>query len=227
LSKVTGVPMVSIATRIMLGQSLREQGYAPGLWPKQPLVAVKAPVFSMAKLSGVDTYLGPEMKSTGEVMGIDRTLPAAMRKALIAAGLSIPRRQGMILCSIADRDKTEALEIIKDLVAFGYDLAATSGTASMLEEAGLQVKVVAAKIGEGHPDTVDLIKAGNVLAVINTVTGRRRPLLDGFGIRRAAVENGIPCFTSLDTARAAASVLQSNEADYDIKPLAWYRQKQA
>ncbi len=225
LSKVTGVPMVSIATRIMLGQSLRDQGYKPGLWPKQPLVAVKAPVFSMSKLLGVDTYLGPEMKSTGEVMGIDLTLPAAMRKALIAAGLSLPSRKGLVLCSIADRDKTEALEIIKDLAEFGYGLAATSGTADMLGEAGLTVKTIAAKIGEGHPDSVELIKEGEVVAVINTITGRRRPLLDGFEIRRAAVENGVPCFTSLDTARAAVSVLQSGEADYNIKPLGWYRQK--
>ena len=131
------------------------------------------------------------------------------------------------MCSIADRDKTEALEIIKDLAEFGYGLAATSGTADMLEEAGLKVKTVAAKIGEGHPDSVELIKQGEVVAVINTITGRRRPLLDGFEIRRAAVENGVPCFTSLDTARAAVSVLQSGEADYNIKPLGWYRQKQS
>lgn len=226
LSKVTGVPMVTIATRIMLGQSLREQGYTPGLWPKQSLVAVKAPVFSMSKLSGVDTYLGPEMKSTGEVMGIDRTLPAAMQKALIAAHMSIPRKRGAVLFSIADRDKTEALEIIRNLAELGYELDATSGTADMIEGAGLKVRNVAAKIGEGHPDSVDLIRQGDVLAVVNTVTGRRRPLLDGFGIRRAAVENGIPCFTSLDTIRAAVNVLQNNEADYNIKPLSWYRQKQ-
>ncbi|HEX2915922.1 MAG TPA: carbamoyl-phosphate synthase large subunit [Chloroflexia bacterium] len=228
LSKVTGVPMVQLAVNIMLGKSLKEQGYEGGLWPKQPLVAVKAPVFSMSKLSGVDTYLGPEMKSTGEVMGIDKTYPAAMRKALIAARMSLPSK-GTIFFSVADRDKTEALELIQDLAELGYELAATEGTAAMIEDAGLKVKVIARKIGEGRPDTVDLIKQGEVVAVVNTVTGRRRPLLDGFEIRRAAVENGIPCYTSLDTARAAVTArqLDSNdaEAEYNIKSLTWYRQK--
>ncbi len=228
LSKVTGVPMVKLAVNIMLGHSLKEQGYSGGLWPKQPLVAVKAPVFSMSKLSGVDTYLGPEMKSTGEVMGIDKTYPAAMQKALIAAGLALPPK-GTILFSVADRDKTEALEIIRDLADLGYDLAATEGTAAMIENAGVRVKVTAHKIGQGRPDTVDLVKSGQVIAVVNTVTGRRRPLLDGFEIRRAAVENGIPCYTSLDTARAAVTARQAatreGEASYNVRPLPWYRQK--
>jgi carbamoyl-phosphate synthase large subunit len=227
LSKVTGVPMVRIATRIMLGQSLKQQGYEPGLWPKQPLVAVKAPVFSMAKLSGVDTYLGPEMKSTGEVMGIDLTYPAAMRKALIAANMSLPAATGpmnTILCSVADRDKDEALDLIRDLVGVGYNISATEGTASVIESAGMKVKTVAHKIGAGQPDVVDLIRQGKVGAVINTVTGRRRPLLDGFEIRRTAVENGIPCYTSLDTVRAAATAIR-DASDYNIKPLPWYRNR--
>ncbi len=226
LSKVTGVPMVKLAVRIMLGQSLADQGYQGGLWPKQPLVAVKAPVFSMAKLSGVDTYLGPEMKSTGEVMGIDKTYEAAMGKALIAAKMNLPA-QGTIFFSIADRDKTEAFEIIRDLVELGYELAATEGTAAMIENVGLKVRVIARKIGEGRPDTVDLIKQGEVVAVVNTVTGRRRPLLDGFEIRRSAVENGIPCYTSLDTVRAAVTARQAaaqdGESNYNVKPLPWYR----
>ncbi len=227
LSKVTGVPMVRLAVGIMLGHSLKEQGYTGGLWPKQPLVAVKAPVFSMSKLSGVDTYLGPEMKSTGEVMGIDKTYPAAMRKALIAANMSLPPT-GTILFSIADRDKTEALELIRILADLGYDIAATPGTANMVESTGIAVKVVAHKIGEGRPDTVDLIKQGDVMAVVNTITGRRRPLLDGFEIRRAAVENGIPCYTSLDTARAAVTAqhaFSTGATTYNIQPLSWYRQK--
>ncbi len=229
LSKVTGVPMVKLAVGIMLGHSLKEQGYQGGLWPRQPLVAVKAPVFSMAKLLGVDTYLGPEMKSTGEVMGVDKTYPAAMRKALIAAKLDLPPK-GTILFSVADRDKTEALALIRDLAELGYTLAATAGTAAMIENAGLPVKVVARKIGEGRPDTVDLLKQGQVIAVVNTVTGLRRPLLDGFEIRRAAVENGIPCYTSLDTARAAITARQAatvdGETTYNIKPLPWYRTRQ-
>ncbi|MEI6044251.1 MAG: carbamoyl-phosphate synthase large subunit [Chloroflexota bacterium] len=227
LSKVTGVPMVQIATRIMLGQSLKQQGYAPGLWPKQPLVAVKAPVFSMAKLSGVDTYLGPEMKSTGEVMGIDLTYPAAMRKALIAANMSLPKVTGplnTILCSVADRDKDEALDLIRSLVEVGYNISATEGTAAIIESAGMKVKTIAHKIGGGHPDVVNLIRQGEVGAVINTITGRRRPMLDGFEIRRTAVENGIPCYTSLDTARAAATAIR-DASDYNIKPLPWYRNR--
>jgi carbamoyl-phosphate synthase large subunit len=227
LSKVTGVPMVKLAVNIMLGQSLKDQGYEGGLWPKQPLVAVKAPVFSMAKLSGVDTYLGPEMKSTGEVMGIDKTYPAAMRKALIAANMSLPPK-GTVLFSVADRDKTEALQLIRTLADLGYQIAATPGTANMVESAGIAVQVIAHKIGEGRPDTVDLIKQGKVVAVVNTVTGRRRPLLDGFEIRRAAVENGIPCYTSLDTARAAVTAQHDFSAGantYNIQPLSWYRTK--
>jgi carbamoyl-phosphate synthase large subunit len=225
LSKVTGVPMVKIATRIMLGESLKQQGYEPGLWPKQPLVAVKAPVFSMSKLVGVDTALGPEMKSTGEVMGIDQTYPAAMRKALIAANQSLPKPGATVLFSVADRDKTEALELIRDLYELGYEIAATAGTAAMVENAGVQVKVIAHKIGAGSPDTVELIKNGEVKAVVNTISGRRRPLLDGFEIRRAAVENGIPCYTSLDTARAAVAAARDGGTDYNIKPLQWYREK--
>lgn len=228
LSKVTGVPMVKIAVGIMLGKSLKEQGYEGGLWARQPLVAVKAPVFSMSKLSGVDTYLGPEMKSTGEVMGIDKTYPAAMQKALIAANQALPPT-GTILLSVADRDKTEALALISELAQLGYELAATQGTASMIEEAGLPVKILAKKIWEGSPNTVDLIKNGQVVAVVNTITGRRRPLLDGFEIRRAAVENGIPCYTSLDTVRAAVTARWASAegaTGYSIKPLPWYRQKQ-
>jgi carbamoyl-phosphate synthase large subunit len=209
----------------MLGESLKQQGYEPGLWPKQPLVAVKAPVFSMSKLVGVDTALGPEMKSTGEVMGIDQTYPAAMRKALIAANQSLPKPGATVLFSVADRDKTEALELIRDLYELGYEIAATAGTAAMVENAGVQVKVIAHKIGAGSPDTVELIKNGEVKAVVNTISGRRRPLLDGFEIRRAAVENGIPCYTSLDTARAAVAAARDGGTDYNIKPLQWYREK--
>ena len=119
LSKVTGVPMVKLATNIMLGKTLAEQGYEGGLWPRQPLVAVKAPVFSMAKLRGVEVNLGPEMKSTGEVMGIDRNFDSAFYKALIAAGLALPPH-GSILISLADEDKTDSLEMVEQLVRLGY-----------------------------------------------------------------------------------------------------------
>ncbi len=126
LSKVTGVPMVDVAVNVMLGKTLKEQGYESGLRPARPLVAIKAPVFSMSKLIGVDTYLGPEMKSTGEVMGIDHDMKGALIKALIAAGLALPP-EGSILLSIADRDKAEALPIIRKLHAIGYHLVRHGG----------------------------------------------------------------------------------------------------
>jgi len=222
ISKVTGVPMVKVATKVMLGKSLKEQGYETGLWKKQDLVAIKAPVFSMSKLVGVDTYLGPEMKSTGEVMGIDYTFDAALAKALLAAGLMLPP-QGAILFSIADRDKPEALPIIRKFSAAGYKLYATEGTAAMIKAAGLPVTMISKKLDEGHPDIIDIINDGTVNGVVNTTTGDRIPLRDGFHIRRAVVEKHIPCFTSLDTARAAAEVLVNGSQIYSIQPLPQYR----
>ena len=175
ISKVTGVPMVKVATRVMLGHSLKKQGYFTGLWPKQKLIAIKAPVFSMSKLTGVDTYLGPEMKSTGEVMGIDYTFESALAKALISAGLMLPPKGG-VLISVADRDKPEALPIIRKLSQIGYKLYATEGTAAMIEAAGLTVNLTTKKLHEGHPNVVDVVLDGSVQAVINTVTGGRIPL---------------------------------------------------
>jgi len=225
LSKVTGVPMVKVATRVMLGKSLREQGYSTGLWPKRNLIAIKAPVFSMSKLFGVDTYLGPEMKSTGEVMGIDYTFDAALVKALLAAGLMLTPK-GAILLSIADRDKAEALPIIRRLSSIGYKLYATEGTADMIEAAGLPVKKINKKIGEGHPNIIDIINDGTINSVVNTITGDRVPLRDGFQIRRAAAEKRIACFTSLDTARAAVEALAHGSQIYSAQPLPDYREKE-
>jgi carbamoyl-phosphate synthase large subunit len=225
ISKVTGVPMVKVATKVMLGQSLKEQGYHTGLYEKQNLVGIKAPVFSMSKLLGVDTYLGPEMKSTGEVMGIDYTFDAALAKALLAAGLMLPP-QGAILFSIADRDKPEALPIIRKFAQIGYKLYATEGTAEMISTMGLPVTTITKKLGEGHPNVVDVINDGTVDGVVNTVTGGRIPLKDGFYIRRAAAEKRIPCFTSLDTARAVAETLVNGIHAYSAKPLPEYRTKE-
>ncbi|MCX7911368.1 MAG: carbamoyl-phosphate synthase large subunit [Dehalococcoidales bacterium] len=225
LSKVTGVPMVKVATRVMLGQSLREQGYQNGLWPVRKLVAIKAPVFSMSKLAGVDTYLGPEMKSTGEVMGIDYTFEAALAKTIIAAGLEVPPGGG-ILFSIADRDKAEALPIIRQLAACGSRIYATEGTAAMVQAAGIPVKMISKKLSEGHPNIIDLINDGTIAAVVNTITGGHAPLRDGFYIRRAAVEKRIPCFTSLDTIRAVATIMSRRGQGYAIQPLPDYRDKE-
>ena len=224
LSKVTGVPMVKVATRVTLGTSLKNQGYNSGLWPRQKLIAIKAPVFSMSKLIGVDTYLGPEMKSTGEVMGIDYTFEAALAKALLAAGLMLPP-QGAVLFSIADRDKAEALPLIKKLFSTGYKLYATEGTAVMIEAAGLPVKRITKKLSEGHPNVIDVIKHGKIDGVVNTITGGQIPLRDGFHIRRAATEKRIPCFTSLDTIRVAVEVLSSDGQRYTVQPFPDYRGK--
>jgi carbamoyl-phosphate synthase large subunit len=222
ISKVTGVPLVKVATRVMLGTSLREQGYQTGLFRKQNLVAVKAPVFSMSKLVGVDTYLGPEMKSTGEVMGIDFTFNAALAKALLAAGLMVPP-DGSILLSIADRDKAEAAPIVRMFCDIGCKLYATEGTAAMIAAMGLPVTTITKKLSEGHPNVVDVINDGTVQGVVNTITGGRIPLKDGFNIRRAAVEKRIPCFTSLDTARAVAEALTAGIHTYSAQPLPDYR----
>jgi carbamoyl-phosphate synthase large subunit len=222
LSKVTGVPMVKLATRVMLGQKLAEHGYGGGLWPEGKLVAVKAPVFSMNKLSMVDTYLGPEMKSTGEVMGVDWTLSAALVKALMAAGMMLPPK-GAILFSVSDRDKPEVLEIARRFHELGYALYATEGTARLFEAIKLPVQMMTKKLGEGHPNAVDVIGSGQVQGLINTMSGDRTPLRDGFEIRRAAVEHRVPCFTSLDTARAVVGSLASRGLNYNVLPLPEYR----
>jgi carbamoyl-phosphate synthase large subunit len=204
LSKVTGVPMVDLAVRVGLGQRLAACGFGTGLWPAQPLVAAKAPVFSMSKLTHVDTYLGPEMKSTGEVMGLGVSVNEALGKALLAAGGGLSRPGSGVLLSLADRDKAEAMPLLQRLGDLGYDLLATEGTAHAIREGlGLPVDTVTKKLNEGHPNVLDAIASGRVSAVVNTVTGDRRPLRDGFLIRRAAAERRIPCFTSLDTLRAA------------------------
>jgi carbamoyl-phosphate synthase large subunit len=222
LSKVTGVPMVRVAVNIMLGRSLADQGYEGGLWPRQKLIAVKAPVFSMAKLIGVDTYLGPEMKSTGEVMGIDATWPAALTKALLGADLMLPPT-GAALLSISDQTKPEAVPIVKQLAAAGYRFYATEGTAAMIRAMGFPVEQVPKRLNEGHPNVVDVIRDGLVDVVINTSENRiTGTLRDGFHIRRAAVEKRIPCFTSIDTARAAVRALAEDGLRYDVRPLREY-----
>jgi carbamoyl-phosphate synthase large subunit len=222
LSKVTGVPMVKLATNIMLGRSLRAQGYQGGLWPRQPLIAVKAPVFSMAKLRGVEVNLGPEMKSTGEVMGIDLSFEPAFYKALISAGLAI-KPKGSILISLADEDKADSLQMVGELVRLGYKLFATEGTAAWIQRAGMPVQLVTKRIGKGKPDVLDVILDAVVSGVINTPGPADKEILDGLEIRRAAVERGIPCVTSIDTARAMVSAMSQAASAYSVQPLAFYR----
>ena len=222
ISKVTGVPMVKLAVKVMLGRTLNELGYKGGLWKRQKLVGVKAPVFSMSKLTGVDTYLGPEMKSTGEVMGIDTEFTPAVAKALMAAGLSI-KPGDPVLLSIADRDKSDSLQMIRELYSAGCTMYATEGTAAMISGLGLPAIAIPKRLSAGHPNVVDVIEDGVVRAVINTVTGDREVLQDGFAIRRAASEARIPCFTSLDTARAAVESMVGSGTEYSVKPLPAYR----
>jgi carbamoyl-phosphate synthase large subunit len=177
----------------------------------------------MSKLGGVDTYLGPEMKSTGEVMGIDRSFPSALAKALIAAELALPKT-GAVLLSIADQHKAESLPIIHAIARAGYDIFATEGTAAMLRAVGLAVKQVPKRLNEGHPNVVDVIQDGTVDAVINISEGRMTGTLrDGFHIRRAAAEKRTPCFTSLDTANAATAALLAGTHRYAVEPLTVYR----
>jgi carbamoyl-phosphate synthase large subunit len=225
ISKVTGVPMVQLAVQVMLGKTLRELGYEPGLWPAQNLVAVKAPVFSMSKLIGVDTHLGPEMKSTGEVMGVDRTFEGALAKALIAADMSL-LGGGSVLLSIGDQAKAEAVPLVRDLVAAGLRIYATEGTASMIGALGIEVEMITKRLDQGYPNVVDAIREGMVDAVINVPEGRvTETLRDGFHIRRAAAEKRIPCLTSIDTAAAAIQALVTGEQQFTIQPLREYLRK--
>ncbi|MGM0173827.1 carbamoyl-phosphate synthase large subunit [Enterococcus sp. DIV0800] len=209
LSKITNIPMAQIATKAILGQSLKELGYQDGLYPESEMVHVKAPVFSFTKLQKVDTYLGPEMKSTGEVMGTDRSLAKALYKAFAAAGLYLPDF-GAVLFTVADETKDEALALAKRFKEVGYSLIATTGTAKFLEENGLNAKTIA-KISESDDhNVIDLIRSGEAQVVINTMDkNRQNASEDGFIIRREAVEHGVPLFTSLDTADAILRVMES------------------
>ena len=222
LSKATGVPMVKLATRVMFDETLSGLGFEPGLVPSRPLYAVKAPVFSTGKLSGVDTYLGPEMKSTGEVMGVDATFPAALHKAMIASGIDVPA-SGDLLVSIADRDKSEAAPIVADFADLGFGLLATDGTADYIEtHLELPVRRVG-KMRSGSPNVEDFIREGRAALVINTLTGRREAIQDGHYMRRAAAETRTPCLTSLDTAQALAAALREARGEFAVQTIDEYR----
>ncbi|MBB5323750.1 carbamoyl-phosphate synthase large subunit [Anoxybacillus tepidamans] len=207
LSKITDVPMANVATKVILGAKLKDLGYETGLKPASEGVYVKAPVFSFAKLRNVDISLGPEMKSTGEVIGKDQTFEKALYKGLVASGIHI-RPHGAVLLTIADKDKEEAIELARRFYEIGYQLLATNGTAETLRAADIPVTVVN-KIHSDSPNILDVIRQGKAQVVINTLTKGKQPESDGFRIRREAVENGIPCLTSLDTAKAMLLVIES------------------
>jgi carbamoyl-phosphate synthase large subunit len=226
----------------MNGEMLAALGWTTGLVPPRPLVAVKAPVFSTVKLTDVDTVLGPEMKSTGEVMGIDVDLGAALEKAFLAALGSVPTNGGT-LCSIADPDKAEALPILAQLSALGFTLYATGGTVNMLAQAGISA-VAVGKLGHGRPNVIDVIEEGKVQLVINTVShlatdeldyhedgaasvaAAGRTVKDGYRIRLAAEQRRIPCCTSLDTAAALVDAMIRQQAGekFAIGPVRAYRE---
>jgi carbamoyl-phosphate synthase large subunit len=176
----------------------------------------------MAKLRGVEVNLGPEMKSTGEAMGIDREFAPAFYKALIAAGMAL-RPNGSLLISICDDDKVVAMPMLEQLAAMGVGIYATEGTAAMIERAGIPVRFVPKKIGTGSPDILDIIRDGTVDAIINTPGPAQKEVLDGFKIRRVAVERGIPCVTSIDTARAMVDAISKSSGAYAVEPLPDYR----
>ena len=241
ISKVTGVPMVELATRVMRGERLADLGFDTGLRPPLPLVAVKAPVFSTVKLALVNSALGPEMKSTGEVMGIDTTLGAAVEKAFVAALGAVPTK-GAVLCSIADGDKAEALPIMAQLSALGFGIFATAGTAAALSAAGVSATAVG-RIGQSRPNVLDIIEEGRVSLVVNTVSNLEsdelsispsregglaaagRTVKDGYRIRLAAEHRRIPCCTSIDTAQALVDAItrQRRGAEITVAPVRAYR----
>ena len=205
LSKVTDVKMVNLATRAAMGHSLEEMGYFSGLVPPKPYVAVKAPVFSFAKMQDVDISLGPEMKSTGEVMGIDYHYARALYKAITGAGMNMPKN-GRILFTVADKDKEELKQLAKAFSELGFQIAATEGTARAIQSVGIDSDVVG-KVHERSTDIIQMIKTGQIQMVVNTLTQGKGSARDGFKIRRATVEHGIVCLTSLDTAWEVLRVL--------------------
>jgi len=207
---------VAAATRIMLGETLSGMGMAPGLHPESRLITVKAPVFSFSKLTTVDIFLGPEMKSTGEVMGTDTTFLAALKKAFVASGMKPPRKDKPILFSITDRDKEEALMYARQMLSMGFEIAATEGTHATFAAHGIDCRLIP------HEDAVAALKEREISMVINTPT--RGKLLDriGFILRRTSMEFNVPCITSMDTLAALLSVMTAQDIREHYIPLQEY-----
>ena len=228
ISKVTGVPMCDLATKVSLGYKLVDLGFGTGLYKPSPYVAVKVPVFSFEKLTDVDTHLGPEMKSTGEVLGIGNNLEEALYKGLIASGHKMTKGGGVFI-TVRDQDKPEIGEIAKKFDKMGFAIYATTGTAMVLAKVGLSVKIVD-KIHESSVNTITLLESGKVNYVISTSAKGRNPARDSVKIRRKASLLGIPCLTALDTANALADSLMSrytpeNTEIIDINNLKERKQK--
>ena len=217
ISKVTGVPIIDLATKVMLGQKLKDLGYGTGIYKEADYYAVKAPVFSFEKLTDVDTGLGPEMKSTGEVLGIAESFPQALLKAFKGANMKVPKKDGRVIITVKDEDKGEIVGIARALAEMGIEILSTSGTADALEAAGVPCRRVA-RVSEGHPNILDMLSSGSVDLVINTPTRGRKHETDGFHIRRSAVEHSVGCLTAVDTARAMLTVRTQGKSS-ELRPI--------
>ena len=218
ISKVTNLPMIEIATKVMLGDKLKNLGYGTGLYRKSEHICVKMPVFSFEKIKNADTSLGPEMKSTGEVLGVSKKFEEAVLKAFIGSGVNIPTKGGSVLITVRDKDKEEMLPIAKKFKSLGFEIYATSGTAKFLKDNFIEAKVVE-KIWEGKESIIDLIQSGKINFVINTPTKGKQSSRDGFRIRRLSVECKIPCFTSLDTVNALYNAISNGLTEKDLTPI--------
>ena len=219
ISKVTGIPIVDLATKVIIGNTLKGMGYTPGLQPEAEYVAVKMPVFSFEKLRGAEISLGPEMKSTGECLGIAKTFDEALYKAFLGAGIVLPKYKQMIM-TVKDADKPEAVGVAKRFAALGYKIYATRSTAKYLQEHGVDALWVN-KITQESPNVMDLILGHKIDLVIDTPTqGHGDKTRDGFLIRRNAIETGVHCITAMDTANALATSLESATDEFTLVDIA-------
>ena len=207
LSKSTGIPMANIATKVMLGDSLEKQGYGTYVMEEKKRYYVKSPTFSFSKLHGLDAYLSPEMKSTGEAIGYDDTLNRALYKSLQASNLRVVN-YGTVFVTLADKDKERAIGLVKRFYDLGFNIEATSGTAKALKQANIKTRVKK-KISEGSTEILDSIRKGHITYIINTLTTNdSNTNRDGYQIRRCAVENNVTVFTSLDTVNVLLNILE-------------------
>lgn len=207
ISKVTGIPIVDLATDVIIGKSIRELGYTPGLQKESEYIAIKMPVFSFEKIRGAEISLGPEMKSTGECLGISKSFQEALYKAFLGAGIN-PTKHKQVIITVKDADKGEAIEIARRFEKLGYTIYSTRSTAQTLKEAGVSVRKVN-KISQESPTVMDLLLGHKIDLVIDTPTQGRDKSRDGFLIRRTAIETGVTCLTSLDTASALLTSLEN------------------
>ncbi len=215
ISKVTNLPVIDIATRVILGEKLKDIGYGTGIYKRSEYIAIKMPVFSFEKIKNADTSLGPEMKSTGEVLGVSKNFSDAIVKAFIASGINIPK-SGNVLITVRDKDKEEMLPLAKKLYNKGFSIYATKGTAQLLKNNGIDVNVVE-KIWEGAESIPNLLQLGKINFIINTPTRGKESNRDGFKIRRLAAESKIPCFTSLDTANALYDAIEDTKTEEELE----------